>query len=67
MTAPSEYRSERLVISSDCTCSGDMYDGLPAMPSMREMSESETSAMPKSMMRTSLACVSMMFDGLMSR
>jgi hypothetical protein len=44
-----------------------MYDGEPAMPSMREISESATSAMPKSMMRTSESCVSMMFDGLMSR
>ena len=42
-----------------CTCSGDMYDGLPAMPSMREISESATSAIPKSMMRTSLSVVSM--------
>ena len=44
-----------------------MYDGLPAMPSMREISESATSAMPKSMMRTSLSSVSMMLLGLMSR
>jgi hypothetical protein len=44
-----------------------MYDGDPAIPSMREISESATSAMPKSMMRTSESCVSMMFDGLMSR
>jgi hypothetical protein len=56
-----------LVSSIDCTCSGDMYDGLPAMPSMREISESATSAMPKSMMRTSLSSVSMMLLGLMSR
>jgi hypothetical protein len=34
-----------------------MYDGLPAIPSMREISESATSAMPKSMMRTSESCV----------
>ena len=64
MTAPSEYRSERLVRSRLCTCSGDMYEGLPAMPSIREISESDTSAIPKSMMRTSLSCVSMMFEGL---
>ena len=67
ITAPSEYRSEWCVSSRLCTCSGDMYDGEPAMPSMREISESATSAMPKSMMRTSESCVSMMFDGLMSR
>ena len=41
--------------------------GLPVHQSMREISESATSAMPKSMMRTSLSWVSMMFDGLMSR
>ena len=35
--------------------------------SMREISDPATSAMPKSMMRTSLSVVSMMFEGLMSR
>jgi hypothetical protein len=44
-----------------------MYEGLPAMPSMREMSESDTSAMPKSMIRTSLSWVSMMLEGFTSR
>ena len=51
ITAPSEYRSERASSSRPCTCSGDMYAGLPATPSSREMSESATSAMPKSTMR----------------
>jgi len=37
------------------------------MPSMREISDPATSAMPKSMMRTSLSVVSMMLDGLISR
>ena len=61
-TGPSARR-----VSRPCTCSGDMYAGLPATPSSREMSESATSAMPKSTMRTSPSCVSRMFDGLMSR
>ena len=68
ITAPSEYRSgvvrelEALHLLGRHVATGE-----PAMPSMREISESATSAMPKSMMRTSESCVSMMFDGLMSR
>jgi hypothetical protein len=44
-----------------------MYDGLPAIPSILEISESATRAIPKSMMRTSLSRVSMILLGLMSR
>jgi len=39
-----------------------------ALPVLQlRLGQSDTSAMPKSMIRTSLSCVSMIFDGLMSR